>query len=52
MLYTHAKLCALAVGGDFPELWEAFPLWSQQEVTAERVQRMKAAMLRKSKPQS
>lgn len=42
-LYSHAALTNAAMNGKMPEIWEAFPLWSMEEIyqaKAERIARM------------
>lgn len=42
---THALLinCAIS-GGRFPEVWEAFPYWTEEEVKAAQVQKYRRIM--------
>lgn len=49
MLHTHATLCRLAMDGKLPDVWEAFPFWTDEEVWTAKAERIKTAMLRKSR---
>lgn len=51
MLYAHAGLCASAVGGKMPEIWEVFPLWSQKNVLHMKAEKVKAMLLRQAQMQ-
>lgn len=44
---THALLinCALS-GGSFPEVWEAFPYWTEEEIMAVRREKYRRIMER------
>jgi hypothetical protein len=49
MLHTHASLCRQAFDGKLPPVYEAFPLWSQDEICSMRVRRLKEMLLAQSK---
>lgn len=43
----QAELTARALGGGrFPEVWEVFPFWTEEEVTALRLQKYRHIMER------
>ena len=45
MLYTHAALCRRAFDGSLPPLWEAFDLWSEEEIQMAEAERLKTMLL-------
>lgn len=48
MLHSHAVLCRQAFDGAIPPVYEAFPLWTQEEIYAMKVQRLKEKLLSQS----
>ena len=48
MLHTHAALCRQAFDGKLPPVYEAFPLWTQEEIYAMKAQRLKEKLLSQS----
>lgn len=49
MLYTHAALCRHAFDGKMPDIYDAFNLWTPEEIQAIRAEQIKA-MLMKIRP--
>ena len=49
MLHTHAALCRAAFGGKFPAVFEAFPLWTQEEVYNLKAQRLREQLMQHTK---
>ena len=45
MLYNHAQLCRAAFEGKMPKLWEAFDLWSEEEIRQAETERLKQMLL-------
>ena len=48
-LHTHAGLCSAAISGKLPPVYEAFPLWSQEEIFSMKAQRLRNALFQQSK---
>jgi hypothetical protein len=49
MLYTHAALCRMAMDGKMPPVWEAFPLWTPEEINQFRTEKIKSSLMKHTK---
>lgn len=49
MLHSHAVLCRQAIDGKVPPVYEAFPLWTQEEIYTMKVQKLKEKLLSQSR---
>jgi hypothetical protein len=49
LLHTHAALCARAFNGNLPPVYEAFPVWTEEEIFAMKAQRLRAKLLSQSR---
>lgn len=49
MLYTHAGLCSAAFAGKMPPVWEAFPLWTEEEIDAFRTEKLRQSLMKHAK---
>lgn len=45
-LHTHADLCSRAISGKMPPVYEAFPLWSSEEIWKMKAERLKESLLK------
>lgn len=48
-IHTHAALCSRAISGKMPPVYEAFPLWSSEEIWRMKAERLKEKLLQRSK---
>ena len=48
-LHIHARLCCEAFNGKLSPGYEAFPLWSQEEIFSMKAERLRNALFQQSK---
>ncbi len=49
LLHTHAALCRKAFDGDFPPVYEAFPLWTEEEIFGMKARRLREKLMSQTK---
>lgn len=49
LLHTHAALCARAVNGKLPPVYEAFPMWTEEEILTMKAQRLREKLMSQTK---
>lgn len=49
MFHTHAALCRKAFDGRLPPVYEAFPMWSEEEIYTMKARRLRERLLLHSK---
>jgi hypothetical protein len=49
LLHTHAALCARAFNGDIPPVYEAFPMWTDEEIFTMKADRLRKKLLSQSR---